>query len=186
MLGATITVGVLVAFLMLINIIYIEKYSTVAEHNYIRKIYQEIQAVTGQTQDSIPLVISDQNIINAYNDGHYVVIYQGLIDKTETWDEIAMVLGHETAHGMLGHLNRHLIIVEGRDHKGMGGNDFISMLEANADKMGAFYMMRAGYNACKGREFLKRWQTDLGDAIGENHPDFSYRYHNLNINCGKD
>ena len=112
--------------------------------------------------------------MNAYNDGKKVVIYMGLVDSVDSWDEIALVLGHEVAHGMLGHL----------DKLNTTNADEESVLEANADKMGAFYMMKAGYDICKGRELYKTWKNNNGNYIGLDHPDYSYRYDELNIGCG--
>lgn len=143
-------------------------------NNHVQEIYKKIQTETGQAQDALPLVIIDSNMDNAYNDGTEVVIYTGLINHAQSWDEIALVLGHETAHGMLYHLRMHLELLT---------KDQISVLEANADKMGAVYMMKAGYNVCKGREIFKYWKERDGNALEQNHPDFSYRYDELDINC---
>ncbi len=142
----------------------------------IQEIYARIQAATGQTQDSVPLEIVDDPTINAFTDGTRVVIYQGLINYTHSWDEIAMVLGHETAHVMLHHLQE------------MSTDDpqKVAEMEANADKMGAFYALKAGYNVCEGRKLFSQWLHDYGNALGQNHPDFSYRFMELNINCGRD
>lgn len=59
----------------------------------------------------------------------------------------------------------------------------IMVLEANADKMGAVYVMKAGYDVCEGREFFKRLLQNNGDYLGGDHPGFAYRYSELNIGC---
>ncbi len=112
-------------------------------------------------------------IENAYTDGERVVIYTGLIEKTNSWDEIALVLGHEIAHNTLAHL------------KELDTTDPIaqSILEANADKMGAIYMMKAGWDICKGRQIYGRWFKTDGNYLGQDHPEYSYRYAELNIGC---
>lgn len=147
------------------------------EHKYDRvySIYKEIIAATGQAQNRLPLYVVETDIENAYNDGHRIIIYTGLIDRTESWDEVALVLGHEVAHGNLGHL----------DELNTDDPNKITVLEANADKMGAVYMMKAGYNICVAREIYKRWKNEHGNALAQDHPDFSYRYDELNINCGE-
>lgn len=171
-----ILLGTLVGGLLYlsITILYEKNFSQGAQDEYIREIYDKIQAQTGQNQNSLPLVIDDALTVNAYNDGSKVVIYRGLINDTRSWDEIALILGHETAHGMLGHLSNWT--------PNNLNPDSSSVLEANADKMGAFYMMKAGFNICKGREIWKRWRQK-GDALGQDHPDYAYRYAELNINC---
>ncbi len=149
-------------------------FSQAAQDRKLQEIYHKIVAATGQTQEALPLVIDEGLEDNAYNDGTKVVIYRGLIDHTTSWDEIAMVLGHEVAHGMLWHLKFPLQELD---------NNQISVLEANADKMGAFYMMKVGYNICKGRQLFKYWKEEHGNALGQDHPDYSYRYDELNIGC---
>ncbi len=144
-----------------------------SQSQHIQDIYSQVIVATGQTQDALPLEISDNPTVNAYNDGTRIVIFQGLINYTKSDDEIALVLGHEIAHGTLHHL------------KELNTNDVnkVAELEANADKMGAVYMMKAGYNVCKGREFFHRLLQSYGNALGQNHPDFSYRYDELNVQC---
>lgn len=161
------------AIFLFIVVSYAKWWSEGAQHDRIRAIYRQIVVATGQTQEALPLVISDQDIENAYNDGTKIVIYTGLINNTSSWDEVALVLGHEVAHGMLHHL------------KELNTDDpnKIAVLEANADKMGAFYMMKAGYNVCKGREIYKHWRQEYGNALSQDHPDFSYRFDELDINC---
>lgn len=164
--------GVLI--ILLIISFYEENFSQWAQDRKVRAIYAQIIANTGQIQDTMPLVISEELVDNAYNDGEKIVIYRGLINHAHSWDEVALVLAHEVAHGMLWHLK-------------MNAEGFtayqISVLEGNADKMGAVYMMKAGYDVCKGRELFKYWREEKGNALGQSHPDFSYRYDELNINC---
>lgn len=89
-------------------------------------------------------------------------------------DAIALVLAHEVAHITLGHV--HI-------PSDIRTKDIMQTLEAQADKMGAFYMMRAGYNLCAGRESWKALEELYGDVLIQDHPDFAYRFAQLNINC---
>lgn len=140
----------------------------------IQKIYAKLLAVTGQSQDDMPLRIVNRNEINAYTDGNEVVLYKGIIRYAKNEDEIAMILGHEIAHKML----RHTHYDEFR-HDSLE----ISVGEANADKLGAVYMIKAGYDICKARQLWKRMQIEHGDYQGYDHPTYGYRYDQLNINC---
>ena len=140
----------------------------------VKQIYLNIITHTGESQDALPLVIVNEPIINAYTDGKEVVVYRGIIDYAKTPDEIALILGHEVAHDML----RHVYFDE--FHK---TELETTIAEANADKMGAFYMMRSGYNICTARNIWKRIEKDFGDYQGLNHPSPSYRYSQLNIGC---
>jgi hypothetical protein len=139
----------------------------------IQGIYGRIIAASGQTQDALPLVIDNSSEMNAHNDGTKIVIYRGLIDIASNTDEIALVLAHEAAHGMLGHLGALNTNVPSE----------IAVLEANADKYGAFLMMRAGFDICKGRELFKYWSDTYGNALNQDHPPFSYRHQELDVHC---
>lgn len=154
-------------------ILYMENFSQLAYENKTREIYKEIWSKTGQSQDSVPLYIVTSSQENAYTDGTKVVIYTALINNSRSWDEVALVLGHEIAHVNLGHLGKLNTSVTNE----------IAVLEGNADKMGAFYMIRAGYDVCKGRMIYKRWLNTSGNYLGQNHPNYSYRYDELNVNC---
>lgn len=149
------------------------------EYYRVEAIYKVVAAQTGLRDFILPFKISKSEEINAYNDGTKIVINHGLIKSTND-DELALVIGHEIAHGLLGHLNQEPPFLV---HYGMGINDAVSALEANADKMGAFYMMKAGYDICKGREIFHTWRKNDGNSIGYNHPNNSYRYDELNVNC---
>src|SRR5690606_17881280 len=127
--------------------------------------------------DKIPLIIVDNPTVNAYNDGKKVVLFQGLIDSTESIDELALILAHEIAHGNLWHLR---ILQE---WKSIETQEEVTIMEGNADKLGAVYMMKAGYDICKGREWFKHRLDESGDYLGGNHPGYAYRYSQLNINC---
>jgi hypothetical protein len=154
---------------------YNEWLSQEAQDKKIYVLYQQLVNSTGQSQEGVPLVIVEKDIDNAYNDGTEVVIYRGLINHTRNWDELALVLAHEVAHGMLWHLKMPFNTLTAGQ---------VSVLEANADKMGALYVLKIGYNVCRGREIFRHWKEEQGNQLNENHPDFSYRYDELNINCG--
>lgn len=141
----------------------------------VHDIYKKLIAASGQTQNVLPLEIVDSAEINAYNDGSKVVIYTGLIASTKSWDEVALVLGHEIAHGMLQHLGKLNSQIPNE----------ITVLEGNADKYGAFLMMKTGYSICKARELFLRWTWETGNGLTQSHPPNIYRYNEINIGCGQ-
>lgn len=157
--------------------IYITQLSQEAMEKRIYDIYDQVWATTGLATEKIPLQIVDSPVINAYNDGMKIVIYTGLIKHVKNSHELALVIGHEIAHGTLWHLKmmRELGV-------SLTDND-VSVLESNADKMGAIYIMKAGYDICKAREWFKTLLSTNGDYLGGDHPTYSYRYTQLNINC---
>lgn len=151
--------------------------------NKVNEMYVKLIAQTGQRQNALPLLIIDNPEKNAFNNGMFIGIYTGVINSSN-WDEIALILGHEIAHGTLGHLNDQMPVPQNSDIVSMGSNGFIAVLEANADKLGAVYMMKAGYDICVGREIYRRWKNENGNYLAQTHPDYSYRFDELNINCG--
>lgn len=180
-----ITAFVLDVSLILLGVyIYVFHISDYGINRKVYTMYEEISAQTGQGQNKLPFYIYEKDIDNAYNDGYKIVMYKGLINNAKSWDEIALVIGHEIAHGNLAHLNRAMPVPEQNPDLGMGDNDHVQILEANADKLGALYMMKAGYNICKGREVFKHWKEKKGNSLGQSHPDYSYRFDELNIGCG--
>lgn len=169
-LRGILAVSVTILVVILGMYVYWEQYSSVARDKRVHKMYENILAKSGQAQDGLPLYIVEDEEENAYNNGKQVVIYTGLLDSSND-DEIALILGHEIAHGMLEHLGR---------LQSTGYADS-SVHEANADKLGAVYALKAGYDVCKGREVFKRWENERGNAIGQTHPDFAYRYSELRM-----
>lgn len=159
----------------MISVLYIneEYYSEQAQYRRIHEVYKNLVAQTGQIQDRVPLYIIKNENKNAFTDGHKVVIYTGMIKYCKSIDEIALILGHEIAHNNLRHTTK----------LATNNVNILSELEGNADKLGAIYMMRAGYDICKGRLIYKRMLKDYGNFTGQTHPNFSYRYDELNINC---
>ncbi len=135
----------------------------------IHNIYTRLAINSGQ-QDIPPLIILKSDIINAWTDGTEVVITTSLLSIIENEDELAMILGHEIAHAINHDVDRE------------DGRVIQTDVEAHADKLGAFIMMRAGFDACKGKEIFAVFKKHFGDTshpVG--HPDFAYRLDQLNL-----
>lgn len=131
-----------------------------------KEIYNRLIAQTGQTQDRLPFEIVDSSVVNAYTDGKKVVMHRGMLNYLKN--------EHEIAHQMLRHV---------RYKQFQATQVEISVAEANADKLGVVYTMKAGYNVCVGREMWRRMEKQKGNYQGYDHPAYVYRYAELNINC---
>jgi predicted Zn-dependent protease len=167
-------VGYALATAMVAFAIYVQA-ATSAQQDIdarIFKMYAKLQAQAG-VGGLPPLFIVESPILNAYTDGNKVVIYRGLIDFADNDDEIALVLGHELAHNTLYHLRMNNLAIDEQ-----------VVIEAQADKMGAVYMMKAGYDICKGRMMWMKFYKEDGDYLGGSHPGYAYRFSQLNVNCG--
>ncbi|APX91136.1 peptidase M48 [Brevirhabdus pacifica] len=139
---------------------------------------------------------------NAYQtvdkDGRPVVVFTlALIGDARNRDELAFVLGHETAHHIAGHLPRQqtnaqtgailggiLASVAGASDgvirtaqqigATVGTRRYSKDLELEADELGTIITARAGYDPVKGAEFFTRI-PDPGDRFLGSHPANSQR-----------
>ncbi len=141
----------------------------VVSNAHIIDIYEKLAANSGQ-QDIPPLIILDSPEVNAWTNGTTVNFTTGILAVMENDDEIALVLAHEMAHAI------------NHDPERVDQEVTPNNTEAHADKMGAYIMMRAGFDECKGKEIFKVFKKlfgDTADPVG--HPDFAYRYDQLDL-----
>jgi len=52
-----------------------------------------------------PIILTQDNIVNAFADGKQIIITQGIVDYTKDDNELALVIAHELAHNDRGHLD---------------------------------------------------------------------------------
>lgn len=157
---------------MLGNYVYQKNYSRDAYNEEIRQAYDKIVAASGFGVKP-ELYIIEEDTVNAYTDGTKIVVYRGILDKVDI-NGVAFLLAHELAHVSLGHLDTDPASSQDQERR-----------EAMADKLGAYYTLRAGYDICKAREIWKVLRDEDGDYLGADHPGYSYRYNALNIGCNK-
>lgn len=143
----------------------------------IQNIYNSLWVQTGMTTEYVPLTIDKSSTINAYATVGGITIFQGMIDFTKSDDEIALVLGHEIAHVL-----SHDMTADISDEEWLGKYQ-ISQMEARADKLGAVYIIKAGYDVCKARDMWLRLVKSGGDYLFADHPGLAYRYSQLNFQC---
>ncbi len=139
----------------------------------VQRIYEAIEKQTGLRGRIPPISVENNNVVNAYNTGTAIVIYQGIIDACQNDDQLALVIGHEIAHTTL----MHFTLPYGVDVNNT------SIMEAQADKMGAFYVLKAGWDVCKARQYWNNQISVYGDYIGGDHPNYAYRYQQLDVGC---
>jgi predicted Zn-dependent protease len=107
--------------------------------------------------DGVPLLIVKNRDVNAANTGYSIQVYTGMLNNVRNDSEMALVLGHEIAHGTLHH------------------NGSTIPNEYAADALGAKYSTRAGYSVCVGANMLKRF----GNRTSSSHPAGTDRYKRL-------
>lgn len=109
--------------------------------------------------------------VNAYNDGHRILITRGMLNVARSDDELAYVMAKEMAHSALGHASRqrmsatlggiidNLVRIQ-PDMSTMGGMAGVKPmpleLDAAADKLSLYMLARAGYNIDGAAPFWQR------------------------------
>ncbi len=144
--------------------------------NQIQTIFDKL-AVNSGTTHILPLIVLKTPMANAWTDGKNITITTGLLNIINgNDDELAMVLGHEMGHVInydLEHGAMEMILNYQIDNR---------YKEAAADKMGAYIMMRAGFNECNGYSIMMKFKEAFGDDAGaEGHPDNAFRADQLNL-----
>lgn len=125
----------------------------------------------------VQLVPSDR--MNAAADGRYVEVTSAIVDYAASDDELAVVIGHELAHNVLGHRAR-------LDAQGVGTGLFskfgknaakVRETEIEADRLGLMLMARAGYDLEAAPTFWRRFGKDhgLGIFADATHPGWRKR-----------
>ena len=135
----------------------------------VQEVFNKLARVSG-TGHMEPLLISSSDEINAWTDGQNITITKGLLRVLKNEDELAVILGHEMGHVLAGDTSRNGQTIDPR------------YLEANADKIGAYLMLRAGFDVCRGKEVMRTFQELFGDdAASTTHPDHAFRLDQLNL-----
>lgn len=160
-----------VLFILLIAscaLLYEDLIKPYVEKVNIQSVYERLAVNAGAPM--VPLVVLDSPIVNAWTDGQSITVTTGFLAIVRNNDELAMVLGHEMGHVLAGD------IIHGND----GVDDRYK--EALADKTGAFIMMRAGFNECRGKEIFRTFIKLFGDdAAAMGHPDYAFRLNQLDL-----
>ena len=153
----------------------IQKANTGFTNAQVEDVYQRLFVNSGLGQKP-PLHIANTSMVNAWTDGEDVTITTGILKKMANVDEIAMVLAHE-----LGHVINYDSVHEAME-EAVGYPIDGRYKEAAADKIGAYIMMRSGFDECKGREIMQVFRDNFGDDAGaEGHPDNAFRLDQLNL-----
>jgi len=121
-----------------------------------------------------------------------ITVTQSLLDDLRNSDELAFVLGHESAHYIRGHLTKTatnatlgaiagglIVGALGGDYAAIdtaqragatvGGRAYSKDYELEADRLGAVITLRAGHDPVRGAEYFTRI-ADPGNAFLGTHP----------------
>ncbi len=145
----------------------------------------EIINVTPVEACDYPLIVSDDDIVNAYADGNQIVITQGMMSFAKTDDELALVVGHELAHNSMRHIDAKrlnalggflidiLFAALGANTQGLFSNmaaqAYSQEFESEADYVGLYINELAGYEIKDAAYFWRRMGVKHPSSIGKSH-----------------
>ncbi len=128
-----------------------------------------------------PVILVNQDAVNAYADGDNVGITKGMIRFAERDEELALVVGHEIAHNALGHVQKKIgqtllgtIVdlaiaittgVQSGIFQGLAGNAYSQAYEAEADYAGLYLVARSGYAITDSSQFWRRMAIEHPGSI---------------------
>ena len=120
------------------------------------------------------LRLSGSGVINAYADGRNITVTAGMMDFTQSDEELALIIGHELGHNTMGHIRKIL----GNYIFSLGGTRYARPFESEADYVGLYYMVRAGYSPNNVEGFWQRLAKVAPRNINraKTHPTFPDRY----------
>ena len=150
-----------------------------------------------------PVVMLDDDALNAYADGHGIYITTGMLRFATTDLELQTVVAHELAHNTEGHPDKAsrnallggllgAIVDVAAASQGIrtnvtgsamqaGGQVFSQDFEREADYVSIYYMERAGIDATEAATFWRRMAAENADSVvyGRSHPTSPERFINL-------
>ena len=128
----------------------------------------------------IRVVFANSPMINAATDGRSVMVMRGLVNMLQRDDELALVVGHELSHNVLGHFARGRAL--GHDNPfGPRAEASMREFEREADYVGLYFVALSGYDYESAVESSNRMSKSapLGDRSSSTHPSQAERYAGL-------
>lgn len=155
----------------------IEKGSAVLTVRRAGRIFDVVLEPAIACRSEVQLIPSSR--MNAEADGRYVQVTTAIVDYVASDDELAVVIGHELAHNILGHRAR-------LDAAGVGTGLFarfgkqaarIRETEIEADRLGLQLMAHAGYEIAAAPTFWRRFGKEHGPGLfaDATHPGWRKR-----------
>lgn len=139
-----------------------------------RGIEQLALGITPALACDYNLRLSSSSAINAYADGRNITMTTAMMDFVENDEELALIIGHELGHNTMGHIRK----IIGNYIFSLGGTRYTRPFESEADYVGLYYLVRAGYSPDGVEEFWQRLATVAPKSINraKTHPTFPDRY----------
>ena len=133
-----------------------------------------------------PLIVTNDDVVNAYADGNNIFITQGMMDFAKSDDELALVVAHELAHNAMRHIDAKktnalggfvidmlITVLSGIDTQGIFTQSFAQAysqeFESEADYVGLYMCELSDYNISEAAYFWRRMGVKHPGSIAQNH-----------------
>jgi hypothetical protein len=129
--------------------------------------------------------LSESDAVNAFADGNNIILTQGMMRFIESDKELSLVVGHEIAHNIMGHITAKktnyilgtlvdlAAAAAGVDTQNVFGkasaSAFSQDFEAEADYVGMYLIAKAGYEIEGSADFWRRMAAIHPGSISSNH-----------------
>ncbi len=139
----------------------------------VRTNVRETLTLEAQTACYYPAHLRMSPAINAYANGRTIVVTAGMMNFVKSDDELAYIIGHELAHNTHSHIRKSVTNYV----LSLGGTRYTRIFEAEADYVGLYYMVRAGYNPTVVEDLWRRLALQSLRPIGRSktHPAYPTR-----------
>lgn len=124
------------------------------------------------------VVFSNAPMVNAATDGRSVTVMRGLVNFLARDDELALVVGHELGHNVLGHFQRGRALGHQAGPFSAGAQASMRQFEREADHIGLYFVALAGYDMETAIQSSRKMaaQAPMGDRGSATHPSQAERY----------
>jgi hypothetical protein len=132
-----------------------------------------------------PLVLTEDDFVNAFADGNQIIFTQGMMDFAKTDGELSLVIAHELAHNNMRHIDARmanasiglladlLFAAFGVNTQGLfskiGAQAYSKEFESEADYVGLYIVARAGGAIDNSAHFWRRMGVKHPGSIQKNH-----------------
>jgi predicted Zn-dependent protease len=124
------------------------------------------------------VVFANSPMINAATDGRSVTVMRGLVNLLTRDEELALVVGHEIGHNVLGHFARGRALGHQATPFSPGAQSSMRQFEREADYIGLYFVALAGYDMDTAIQSSQRMAaaSPMGDRGTATHPSQAERY----------
>ncbi len=118
--------------------------------------------------------LSMRSTINAYANGRSITVTSGMMNFTQSDEELALIIAHELAHNTMGHVRK----IVGNTILSGFAKRFTRPFESEADYVGLYYAVRAGYSPDNIEQLWKRMALIGPRSVSRaaSHPTYPDRY----------